>query len=163
MLVHGRRENFAKLVDFLNYQIYASGESYDAISITKKSLYELFEITEKARRQQFQFQDIAFYRVENDERKLSMMRRQSELKDVLLKRVNGIVSNHWVNCFIELMQPSAFALSILRKLEDGGDPKGIEDALEQFLTLNFGVSYKADYFKKESEEQKASYVDQIML
>ena len=61
------------------------------------------------------------------------------------------------------MQPTAYAHSILKRLEASRDPELVEDELEQFLTFNFGVNYKTDYFKKETEEDKAKFVEQVML
>jgi len=55
ILVHGRRENYYKLIDFLNYQIYASADCYEAVNIIKKSQFEYFEVFEKNRRFMFQF------------------------------------------------------------------------------------------------------------
>ena len=91
-----------------------------------------------------------------------MIRRQCELKDVLLKRINGIISNHWVNCFIELIQPSAYALSILQQVEKQSSQELLRKDLEQFLTFNFGVKYKKDYEKLEINDEKEHYFDQIM-
>lgn len=91
-----------------------------------------------------------------------MIRRQCELKDVLLKRINGIISNHWVNCFIELIQPSAYALSILQQVEKQSSQELLRKDLEQFLTFNFGVKYKKDYEKLELNDEKEHYFDQIM-
>jgi len=75
ILVHSRRQNFDQLLDFLNYQICLSGECHDPIVVHKKSQLEKFEIVEKNQRLLFQFQDIGFHRIENDERKLNMIRR----------------------------------------------------------------------------------------
>lgn len=116
ILVQSKRENFYRLVDFMNYHIYSAGQG-DDIMVSKKSQFEKFEIVENNRHLSFCFQDIGFHRIENQERKLNIIRKQSELKDILLKRINGIISNHWVNCFIELKQPSAYALCIIKKFE----------------------------------------------
>ena len=64
---------------------------------------------------------------------------------------------------MELMQPSAYALNIFKKVEANGDQEMLLDELEQFLTFNFGVNYKRDYFKLEKEDDKQKYVEQVLL
>lgn len=83
----------------------------------------------------------------------------------MLKKVPGIINNHWIHCYIELQQPTEYAHYILRKIQKStnqnkivllADNTQLQNELDQFIIFNFGQNYK------ENLENKDKFTEEVL-
>ena len=129
--------------------MYSKGISNKEIAIQKKSLYEKFDVVKDKDMKSFCFEEIGYYRIQNLLLKKVVLQQQTQLKDVILKQIMGKISNHWVNCQIELKQPNQYAKQILEDVENlnksDDQLSQLEKDLKLFMILNFGPNYLQDF------------------
>lgn len=164
-IVQMQRSNFTKLVDFINYHILVSGRSIEQLRVLKKSVYEAMEVTRDGKRYLFSFQEMSCHKIESKHRAQLVQLQNQQFKEIVLKKVQGIIRNHWINCCIELHQPTAYAFYILKKFQTAAnqrkiivlvDNSSLKADLEQFIVFNFNSSYLS------SSRHKAAFVEAVL-
>jgi hypothetical protein len=92
IIIQKSRKQLKQLIDFINYQIFSSGQSVNELTLKKISPAEKFDLREQtSETRQFCFNEMGSYKLENEDKKQKQSMVQRQLKDVVLKRIKGII------------------------------------------------------------------------